>query len=253
MLEQKLRLHGCAVRRVDEYLRTWCSTQGRTPTRAEQAGIAEKQTERIQKALAELSLHSRSEPTPAPAILLADTGALQTAIYSLYYFQDDSLIAAGLAQARQFNHVFLLRRPEPMLANAPSNQPEAHATQELQPPQDWQRDGPAAALAVEKLLRQTLLENRIAHSVLLVPPWSGALSTLTQLLLSNLPNKVAQNSLSIPTHTAANTTNAPPPAWKWRCNCCDPDAEHTLFFTVSKQSSTKKPTQNGYEPSLPRR
>lgn len=73
---------------VDEYLRTWCLNAGRTPTAAEQAGIAAEQQRRIASALA------------LAALVVADTTALMTAVYSQHYFGDDSLLPAALAAQR---------------------------------------------------------------------------------------------------------------------------------------------------------
>lgn len=73
---------------VDEYLRHWCLDAGRTPTAAEQAGIAAEQQRRIAAALA-----------TAP-LVIADTTALMTAVYSQHYFGDDSLLPTALAAQR---------------------------------------------------------------------------------------------------------------------------------------------------------
>lgn len=73
---------------VSEWLREWCEAQGRTPRADEQAAIAAAQQARIAAACA------------AHDIVIADTTALMTAVYSHHYFGDDSLDAPALAQHR---------------------------------------------------------------------------------------------------------------------------------------------------------
>ena len=64
---------------VPEYLRVFCDTHGRTPRVDEQRAIARAQTARIQAAAAR------------HALVLADTTALVTAVYSDLVFGDTSL------------------------------------------------------------------------------------------------------------------------------------------------------------------
>ena len=64
---------------VDEYLREFCASHGRTPQRTEQAQIAAEQTRRIEAAAAH---HD---------IVIADTTALMIAVYSEQVFGDLSL------------------------------------------------------------------------------------------------------------------------------------------------------------------
>jgi nicotinamide riboside kinase len=70
---------------VDETLRNFCIRTGRTPTRDEQVDIATEQSRRIAAAAEE---HD---------IVVADTSALMTAVYSDYVFGDTSLYEAALA------------------------------------------------------------------------------------------------------------------------------------------------------------
>ena len=64
---------------VDEYLREFCASHGRTPQRTEQAQIAAEQTRRIAVAAA------------SHDIVIADTTALMIAVYSEQVFGDLSL------------------------------------------------------------------------------------------------------------------------------------------------------------------
>lgn len=78
-LQARLREAGLEAVVVTEYLREFCERQGRTPHRQEQAEIARIQTERIAAA-------RRAAP-----LVLADTTALMTAIYSEIIFGDTGL------------------------------------------------------------------------------------------------------------------------------------------------------------------
>lgn len=69
---------------VDEWLRGWCAREGRTPRRDEQRAIAEEQHRRIETAAA---CHD---------IVVCDTTALMTAVYSGLLFDDRSLDAMAL-------------------------------------------------------------------------------------------------------------------------------------------------------------
>ncbi len=73
---------------VGEWLREWCHAHGRTPRADEQAAIATEQHARIAAALA---THD---------IVVADTTALMTAVYSQQVFGDHSLDAMAVALHR---------------------------------------------------------------------------------------------------------------------------------------------------------
>ncbi len=74
---------------VDESLRTFCDREGRTPRLDEQRAIAELQSNRIR---AEACAH---------AVVIADTTALMTAVYSTFVFGDRSLDAYADAEQRR--------------------------------------------------------------------------------------------------------------------------------------------------------
>ena len=124
---------------VFEYLREWCLRAGRTPRVDEQAAIAAEQQRRIEAQRAEL--------------LIADTSALMTAVYSQHYFGDDSLLPAALAAHRRLIDLTLLCCP----AGVP-----------------WQRDGclrdgEAARQAVHALLIDLLHREGLPHQLLQGP------------------------------------------------------------------------------------
>lgn len=92
-LAERLVDGGDAVRVVDEYLREFCDRHGRTPRIDEQAAIAAEQTRRIEAARREVGDEARS--TARAGVVVADTTALMTAIYSDTVFGDTALYAAA--------------------------------------------------------------------------------------------------------------------------------------------------------------
>ena len=73
---------------VPEALRDFCAMHGRTPVAGEQAQLADMQSARIRNA------------ARRHAVVIADTTALMTAVYSDIYFNDSSLYEAAVAQQR---------------------------------------------------------------------------------------------------------------------------------------------------------
>jgi len=73
-----------------EVLREWVSRGGRTPNPDEQWQVFERQQQAEQQALLEAERTGHSW-------VLCDSAPLMTAVYSLYYFSDDSLLAPALA------------------------------------------------------------------------------------------------------------------------------------------------------------
>ncbi len=78
------RLHDLPAATVPEHLRDWCLAHGHTPRQHDQAHIAAEQHRQIDAAAAQ-----------AP-VVIADTTALMTALYSEHYFADRSLMPAAL-------------------------------------------------------------------------------------------------------------------------------------------------------------
>jgi NadR type nicotinamide-nucleotide adenylyltransferase len=117
---------------VREYLREWCDTHGRTPQQHEQAHIAAEQAARIEAA------------ARRHALVICDTTPLITALCSQHYFNDDSLLASGLA---------FQRRCEVTLLCAPDLPWQADGIQ---------RDGPAVRQAFDARLRVALSAGGIA-------------------------------------------------------------------------------------------
>ena len=90
-LVDALAAQGRRVAWVEEFLREFCLREGRTPRQHEQAAIAHTQSQRI------------AEAARGHDIVVADTTALMIAVYSQLLFDDDSLVAAALAEARRIS------------------------------------------------------------------------------------------------------------------------------------------------------
>ena len=123
---------------VAEALRSWCAHMGRTPQAHEQAGIALQQAQDIAAAATQLGQEG---------LLVADTTPLMTAVYSLHYFNDASLLPHALDVQRQFNHTLLMGLDLPWQADG------------------IQRDGPATQQAIDTLLRTVLNQADLPYRV----------------------------------------------------------------------------------------
>lgn len=126
--------HDCAV--IPETLREWCDHRGRTPRREEQAGIARAHGARIDDAAA------------AHALVVADTTALQIAVYSEQVFCDRSLYDQALKWQRGVRLSLLTALDLPWR------------------PDGLQRDGPHVREPVDGLLRQALHAGGIEYAVI---------------------------------------------------------------------------------------
>lgn len=76
---------------VPEYLRTFVNEHQRVPRREEQAGVMAGQISHEVQAIA-----------GGPDWVWSDSGALMTAIYSLMYYDDSSLLAPALDHHRKY-------------------------------------------------------------------------------------------------------------------------------------------------------
>ncbi len=124
---------------VPEVLRDWCAARGRTPQQHEQAALLQAQVDQEEQALARVD-------TAPDALVLADTAPLLTAVYSLHYFADDSLLAAAHAHHRRYALTLWLQPDLPWVADG------------------LQRDGRATQGAVHQLLA-----HHLAHHQRVVP------------------------------------------------------------------------------------
>jgi nicotinamide riboside kinase len=119
---------------VPEVLRSFCESMNRTPRRDEQAGIAREQTRRI------------AEAARRHRLVLADTTALMTAVYSEQVFGDRSLYPSAIAMHAGIEHTLVTALDLPWVADG------------------VQRDGPEVREAVDRLLQRVLRDAGIGWS-----------------------------------------------------------------------------------------
>ena len=133
-LAQRLQERGTPTTLVSEYLREWCEREGRTPRPDEQQAIANEQTRRIDAAA-------------ALGVVVADTTALMTAVYSEQLFADTTLYDGALAAQRRYAITLLTALDLPWVADG------------------HQRDGPHVREPVDTLLRGLLQAHRLPFAV----------------------------------------------------------------------------------------
>jgi nicotinamide riboside kinase len=135
-LRDALAASGEPVACVAEALREFCDAQGRTPHRHEQAAIAAEQTRRIDAA------------AQAHRIVVADTTALLTAVYSDFVFGDRSLYASALRSHAACRLTLLAALDLPWVADG------------------LQRDGAHVREPVDALLRTALRQHGPGFSII---------------------------------------------------------------------------------------
>ena len=181
-LAARLQQRGIATTLVGEYLREWCEREGRTPRPDEQAAIAAEQTRRIAQAAGR-------------GVVVADTTALMTAVYSDMLFDDRSLHAEALAAQRGYAVTLLTALDLPWVADG------------------LQRDGPHVREPVDARVRAALVGGGLSFSVV---HGSG------EQRLASAWNAV--NAMSAPERNGSRA------GWRWPCEkCSDPACEHRLF------------------------
>lgn len=135
-LQRVLSAEGLRVARVTEALREFCDQAGRTPMPHEQRDIAQTQTRRI----AEAAKHHE--------LVIADTTAVMTAVYSDFVFGDTTLYAEAEADHRACTLTLLTALDLPWVADG------------------LQRDGPQVRAPVDALVRAALQRLGAAHAVI---------------------------------------------------------------------------------------
>jgi len=126
---------GLATTWVPEWLRQWCENTGRTPLAHEQPAIARAQHERIEAAAA------------THQVVVCDTTALMTAVYSRWVFGDRSLEDRAAALHRAMDLTLLTAVDLPWVADG------------------LQREGPQVREPVDTLLRELLLTHRLPFAL----------------------------------------------------------------------------------------
>lgn len=194
-LAERLQARGIAATLVPEYLREWCEREGRTPRPDEQQAIADEQTRRI-------------EAAAARGVVVADTTALMTAVYSELLFADTSLYPGALTAQRRCAITLLTALDLPWVADA-------------------LRDGDHAREPTDRLLRAALTGAGLPFAVVhgsggdrLASAW-------------NAINAIAGTE---PPTQSGGRADARPAAWAWSCEkCSDPVCEHRLFSDLLRE------------------
>jgi len=175
---------------VHEYLRAFCDEHGRTPQQHEQALIAAEQTRRIASAA---STHD---------IVIADTTALMTAVYSDIVFGDASLYAACEAAHARCQLTLLTALDLPWQADG------------------LQRDGPHVREPVDTRVRAALGRARVGYAVV-----SGLGAARTAAALASVQRALAPPAADEPGSAHERSR------WQWHCERCGDTAceRHALF------------------------
>lgn len=177
-LAQALRERGHPTAVVPEVLREFCEAHGRTPQAHEQRNLALAQTQRIDAA------------KQMASVVLADTSALMTAVYSELIFQDASLYPLAVQAHRSVDLTLLTALDLPWVSDG------------------IQRDGEHVRVPVDALLRRSLLDAGIGHSVV-----SGQGEVRLQSALG-----VVEHALLV---AKARASGQPRKPWRWVCDKCD--------------------------------
>lgn len=177
-LAQRLCVAGRDAVVVPEYLRSWCEAEGRTPAPHEQRAIAERQTAHIREAAA------------CHELVLADTTALMTAVYSHHLFDDQSLYAVADEAHAEVALTLLTGLDLAWVADG------------------LQRDGAHVREPVDTLVRQALGRMQAAYAVV-----TGQGEARTALALS-----LIEHELERPRRQAEQSLR---PRWRWVCADCD--------------------------------
>jgi nicotinamide riboside kinase len=210
-MAQHLQAQGIPSQVVPEALRLWCDQHQRAPLPHEQLGIANAQTQAIAAARAK---------SPKSQLVVADTTALMTAVYSELYFGDTSLYSYAFAQQRQYSTTLLMGMDLPWQSG------------------DWQRGEPQQGERADTLLRQALLREQIPFVSVY-----GQGEQRLQAALNSVQNAInsiaarAENTPAIGQLDSKNSTLDPAKAWVWVCDkCSDPDCEHRLFAGLASNT-----------------
>ncbi len=181
---------------VPELLREWCDHTGRTPQAHEQASILRAQHERVTAA------------AEAHDIVVCDTTALMTAVYSRIVFGDRSLEERAVALHRAVGVTLLTALDLPWVADG------------------HQRDGPQVREPVDQALRQLMDAHGIGYAVV---GGSGqarldnAMAAVAPLLRARAASAPPAPAGGLFTRLGHGRGNG-----RWACECCVPEYERAL-------------------------
>ncbi len=198
-LAQRLAGHtGLRCTWVPEYLREWCEAMARTPHAEEQRAIAEEQVRRIDEACTRFD------------VVIADTTALMTAVYSELLFADTSLYSMALAHQRSRFALTLLTAVDlPWVADG------------------HMRDGEHVRGPVDSLVRRALLTSGVGWCVV-TGQGSDRLEAAVDAVTPTLLRRPGVSRSGL--FTRLQDRDAAQPEWTWTCDTCDdPDCEHAAM------------------------
>ena len=193
---------GLRVAWVPEVLREWCEHTGRTPLAHEQAPIMRAQHERLNAAA---ETHD---------VVVCDTTALMTAVYSRIVFGDRSLDERAAVLHRRINLTLLTALDLPWV------------------PDGLQRDGPHVREPVDTALRELMNSHGIGYAIV---AGSGT-ARLQNALGATLPLLHAGEAPAAPTRGGLFTGLSAGAGARWSCECCVPACERALQRQVRPQS-----------------
>ena len=193
------QLSGLRATWVPELLREWCERFGRTPQPHEQAPLMRATHERITAAAA---THD---------IVVCDTTALMTAVYSQVVFGDASLRPRAIELQRRMHATLLMALDLPWVADG------------------IQRDGPQVQPVVDTLLREWLAGAGLPWS-LVAGQGEARLDNAIDALAPLLRPRSAPGS-GLFTRLDAREGQAGAARWR-RCDCDDPACERALLHRV---------------------
>jgi nicotinamide riboside kinase len=185
---------------VPEVLREWCAHTGRTPQAHEQASILRAQHERV---LAAAELHD---------IVVCDTTALMTAVYSRIVFGDRTLDERAVALHRGMDATLLTALDLPWEADG------------------HQRDGPQVREPVDLALRELMGAHGIGYAVV---GGSGqarldnAMAAVAPLLRGGTLGSEGRSHGS-GLFTRLGSRGVAAGHNRWACECCVPEYERAL-------------------------
>lgn len=186
-LTQTLIERGHRTGLVLEYLREFCDQHQRVPSADEQVHIAAEQTRRIQTQAA------------VQDVVIADTTALMTAVYSHQVFGDVSLYPMAL-RAQQGVRLNLIT-----------------ALDIAWQADGLQRDGPHVRGTVDILIRAALQNAKLSYSVV-----AGQGPTRLQAAIRSVEHALCTDARDATSVTEPSSTTR----WRTWCECCaDPECE----------------------------
>ncbi|RVU45168.1 AAA family ATPase [Rubrivivax rivuli] len=203
LAEALARESGRRVAWVPEVLREWCDHTGRTPLAHEQASMMRAQHERLNAAA---ETHD---------IVVCDTTALMTAVYSRIVFGDRSLDERAVALHRRAGVTLLTALDLPWV------------------PDGLQRDGPQVREPVDHALRELMHRHGIAHAIVAgsgqTRLQNALAATRPALFAQEAPASARRGGLFTSLTGLGNGAAA-----RWSCECCVPAFERALQGAASQ-------------------